>query len=379
MTPPTDRRARFEELVDLSFERPLEPAESAELEALCAAEPAWRAELAQEQALVGLLREVGTRRAPAGLAAAALQQVGPPAEPAEGFGEGRWRGIQQLGALAAGLMLFGALYFFMNPTTGPERGPMGGRPAARDVASAPAAAPAEAAPPAARQLAAPATSAEDAAPATATRRERAQPAREAKAAPALESAAPAPAEDFFGSTLTDATAGTVAESTPVPPITHWIAERPGLEARVIADVVDQATAELLARGATDLAAPGRRPGVRFLVLADPGEVLAYATGAAPVALKSMDLAQAVGPPAPPEGTTSAEDELDRFMANFGGVRLADPVSGAWRLPDWSTARRVLAAIETLGGPVAAAFDVTAAEARREAGDRWVVTVPPRVK
>lgn len=72
-------RDRYEELLGLSLDGEATEAEERELEEMLAADEELAAEATEEREIAGLLREVGSRKAPAGLGAAVLAELGPPA------------------------------------------------------------------------------------------------------------------------------------------------------------------------------------------------------------------------------------------------------------------------------------------------------------
>lgn len=106
----TDPRQRFEELLDLHLDNALSAGERAEFDALLAGHPAWADEVRQEEQLAALLTGARSVKAPPDLLERAFDRG--VVEDAVEDDKARWRGISQIAVLAAGLMIFGSIYYF---------------------------------------------------------------------------------------------------------------------------------------------------------------------------------------------------------------------------------------------------------------------------
>jgi hypothetical protein len=119
----TDPRERFEELLTDWLDEALSPEDHAEWEGLLADHPDWAEEARQESELVGLLKiSASSTKAPADFSHKLLDAI--QSENVRQEESHCWEGFQRIGLLAAGLLVFGSIYYFQGDrgSIAPEMG-----------------------------------------------------------------------------------------------------------------------------------------------------------------------------------------------------------------------------------------------------------------
>ncbi|MCC5875019.1 MAG: hypothetical protein JJU11_02255 [Candidatus Sumerlaeia bacterium] len=112
----TNPHEKFDDLLDQWLDGELDQEQLAEWEALLAANPDLAEVARQEMGLVDALRTSAREtKAPEDLAHQFLETLG--AEEMEREGENRWAGMQRMGLLAAGILVFGSIYYFVGEPT----------------------------------------------------------------------------------------------------------------------------------------------------------------------------------------------------------------------------------------------------------------------
>lgn len=112
----TDPREQFDELLDRWLDDELTPVEQEQWEALLEANPDLAEEARQERDIVGLLQQsAAATKAPPSFSHDVLEGIqGEVDQQEESY---RWAGLQRIGLLAAGLILFGSIYYFFGEST----------------------------------------------------------------------------------------------------------------------------------------------------------------------------------------------------------------------------------------------------------------------